>query len=432
MSFWTDQATELPKAIQVKPASSAARFPFSAGVIFALIAASSLVKGGHHPLIWLWGSALLYLTAVGVFWRAKRGPRLTLSARLLLGPLVLLVLGAVVQMFWLPPAAGYPFAVDPAIAALRLSGLIVLILIVFAWPDEVMTTPMLRNVAYGLVCIVAANAAFGFALTDIGTGPQAGLRGGFANRNSIATFLAIGLCLGLGLALSGERAHTNGPVWTLRQAALQLLLLCILAALVATQSRMGVMAGLIGASAVYLPMVRHLRVANMLLILLATSAAIGVFGSHLITRFDLLGQDWAFRKDFYEQVVQLIRAAPPLGVGADRFALAFEAVHRPPVDPGFVWDRTHSTYLKIWAEMGLFIGSAPLLFGLVGAGLMVFSPKGRAPGLEAGALGALVAAGLHATVDFGLEIYANQLLLTAVLALAARSRALPSYQKGKR
>ena len=236
--------------------------------------------------------------------------------------------------------------------------------------------------------------------------------GTFVGRNALATHLGMGLVLGL--ALLPGRAGWSG----LRGPALCLGLLVIGTALVATQSRMGITAT--GIAALVVVVRRRPGWRMMTALAGATLALLALGGGGVIERMVWLAPEAQTRLDLCAQVWPMIAARPLSGWGLDTFPLAFEIFHRPPVPSELVWDRAHSTYLTLWAELGLVAGSLPILAGFLVAALLIRRPRVRVT--DTAALAALVLAGVHSLTDFSLEIPANLFLLLALVGLGlARS-----------
>ncbi len=225
--------------------------------------------------------------------------------------------------------------------------------------------------------------------------------GTFVGRNGLATFLGIGLVLGLALLPSGRKAP-----------ALWLGLAVIGMALLLTQSRMG-LAATGTASLVLLAYRRPGWRGGAVLAIAALGMAV-IFGQGVAERTVWLAAARDTRLELYAQVWQMIAARPLTGFGLDSFPLAFEIFHRAPVPAEVVWDRAHSTYLTLWAEAGLLAGSLPPLAGVLA---LVLLHRRRAAPLAVAAMAALVLAGLHSLVDFSLEIPANLFLLLALVGL---------------
>src|SRR5690606_29498507 len=95
------------------------------------------------------------------------------------------------------------------------------------------------------------------------------------------------------------------------------------------------------------------------------------FGGDVLDRLFEVGGSLEARGELYRQVLGMIASDPWLGFGAGTFEWAFPLFHLPELATGVVWDRAHSTYLTLWAELGLLFGSLPLaivvLFGISAA-----------------------------------------------------------------
>ena len=222
-----------------------------------------------------------------------------------------------------------------------------------------------RRVGNAIVAGVVGFAVFALLTEARKFGPEGGIVGPFANRNSFATFLGMGLILALSLVLSQQNAHQNPPTRALGVIGGLVAVLVLLLALFATQSRMGVAASLIGATIALLSQPRHRIIGGLGALIALGVLAFVALGHGIADRFSLIAVDWQIRLDFYRQIADLIALRPFAGYGADGFALAYEAAHRPPVSADFVWDRAHSTYLKLWLEYGLVIGSLPVIGAVV-------------------------------------------------------------------
>lgn len=250
--------------------------------------------------------------------------------------------------------------------------------------------------------------------------------GTFVNRNSFATFLACGIAIGTALLFASLLRRRETVVWQVWTERLAIIIgVCfIAAALLATGSRMGAVAGATGAAVVILAcaIVRPSRVVFLSAAALALAGAVviaGYSGSLLDRVFSMLGETNS-RWPLYAQILDLITARPWLGYGGGSFPTVFAAYQHPPVDGSFVWNLGHSTYLSLWAELGIVVGSLPILVVVILVGRTVLAlreEQALLPGLAA--LGTVAAFSIHATVDFSLEIQANTYLFTALLALGA-------------
>ena len=166
--------------------------------------------------------------------------------------------------------------------------------------------------------------------------------------------------------------------------------------------------------------------------LVASARVVGWWSLVVLALFAIVGRpaleravftqiDSQDRVSLYVQVIDLIRQQPLTGVGLDVFETAFQGVHRTPMSPDLAWDRAHSTYLALWAEMGLIVGSIPPLICLIIAVTLItrFMRAKRDFVFVAIALSAITLGAIHSLVDFSLEIAANVYVFLALVALGA-------------
>jgi O-antigen ligase len=254
--------------------------------------------------------------------------------------------------------------------------------------------------------------------------------GTFVNRNSYATFLAMGLTLGTALfsrfVLSSRQRHERLSEIALRLVLVIAGLFVITVALLATQSRMGLFAGMLGVLVVAVMILRWLPHAEISVpATLLGSGLIGaviiwIFGQGVLERaIDLAGASGG-RGVLYEQVLTMIRARPILGYGGGAFELGFPLFFGPPLSLDLLYDKAHSTYLTLAAELGVVAALLPvailsLVFARLATRALARSDRQMAP---LAGVGVIVVAAVHSTVDFSLEIQANAYFLTAVIGLA--------------
>lgn len=258
--------------------------------------------------------------------------------------------------------------------------------------------------------------------------------GTFLNRNSFATFLAMGLVIGIGLLLSGRpeagtNKAANGPAFDSR-SFLALAILCLIAAaLLATQSRMGVFAAGCGIAFAGAVGIRRRWAAGgsfkilSLVLSLGGIAVLFTYGAGLLSRIGIVGESAAARSALYSQILAMVSSRPWTGFGGGSFELAYPLFHEPPVPTDMIWDKAHSTYLSLWAEYGIVAGSLPLIaLGAVALHLFAAAVSSKDRWVEPTvATGVLIVAAVHSTVDFSLEIQANALLLLLLIGLAIPS-----------
>ncbi|MGJ8584378.1 MAG: O-antigen ligase family protein [Marinosulfonomonas sp.] len=271
---------------------------------------------------------------------------------------------------------------------------------------------------HALLAMVSLKTLGDGGLTFSKTAYLGAATGGFVSRNSFATQLGMALVLGLALLVRPKRSGRRNSLPWLEKAALTLCLFVLLVTLISTESRMGIVASAVGLLIV-LVCSRSVNMANLLMGGLAVGLVVMVFGPGLTERFLHIPGAATTRLELYRQVLEMIRTRPLFGFGNDSFPLAFQMFHAPPVSAGFVWDKAHSTYLTLWAEMGVIIGSLPIISGGIAANALWRKTRNQrqAPPLAVAALGALTLAALHSLFDFSLEIQANMFALLTLVAL---------------
>lgn len=249
----------------------------------------------------------------------------------------------------------------------------------------------------------------------------------FVNRNSYATFLSMGFVVGL--AWLGGRfgrlatPRHAGSRWSTALAGVGLL--AIVVALIATGSRMGLVACAAGTVMVFVLWATSSArgLVSIILPLVAAAVAASVLfvtlGTGLVSRLISTEDDFGQRLELYRQVAGMIASRPFTGFGLEGFEVAFPLFHQLPLAIDSTIRNAHSTYLALWSELGLVAGTLPMLiFGLclIGAIARALRPHSDWPIAAAGA-GAMVVAAVHSTVDFSLEIQANVYFLILVVML---------------
>jgi O-antigen ligase len=412
--------------------------------------------GSNRASVWLLWTAGLALVACYTFlrsWRLEPALRPRFLAHPALTALALVVpLWAGVQLLPLGPLPGWTDG--PALSILPdagLSGLLrhagfillaVLVIEIATRQDRVirMATLIFAGItAQAIWALTALHLLDDLSLWGPKTAYLGTATGTFINRNSLATFLGLGLVLGAGLLAERgwrQQIRTTRPakVWErlgLGGVLISLGMVFLLIALIATQSRLGLVASLSGLAIATLAIrfasgVPRLRVAGEALLLFAGTVSIAlVLGSGGLSERMLFSvADGESRLAIYSQTLGLIAHRPLLGYGMDAFGAAFEAVRAPPLLAPVTYDLAHNSYLALWAEFGLVAGTAPLL-ALAGAGLLLLRHIARRdgfPGLACAGLGGLTLGALHSLGDFSLEIPANTYAFVAILALGLGQR----------
>jgi O-antigen ligase len=289
-------------------------------------------------------------------------------------------------------------------------------------------------------------------MAQIANGPQSALRfysntntgeavGFFANRNHLASLLAMALPLGLVATawalterMSGERIS---PIWILSGCGLAVLLILGIAV---TRSRAGLLLGMVAVLG-SLPIATGLRKHRGTSRILALVVAIAVV---LSVQVSLLGILQRIQKDpldddrwvFAQTTKEAASAYSPLGSGLGTFRQAyqpFEARHEPGK---VIVNHAHNDYLELWLEGGI---PALILLGLGGVawawrGIELWlrrkpDPSDSANSARMLARVAWLSASLpliHSAMDYPLRTTANLSVFAILAAIAycepARSR----------
>lgn len=265
------------------------------------------------------------------------------------------------------------------------------------------------------------------------------LTGTFVNRNSFATFLGLcfltALCQLIGslsrLRLYGsgrDRAHTVIEFLTARWWLFVALFL-LATALVLTHSRGGFLSTLVGAVTFVLALsqapslgrFRHFGLIALPVVLVLLAFLIS--GGATLGRLMETSFNSEERLTAYRLIWQAIGDYPILGIGLGSFT-AFFPLYRTPAITGY-YDLAHNDYLQNLLELGIPAATCLFvtLFWLIG--LCARGVRQRRRGAVYPCLGIAASAlvGLHATVDFSLQIPAVTTLYMTLLGMAvAQSR----------
>ncbi|WP_421760459.1 O-antigen ligase family protein [Devosia sp.] len=432
--------------------------------LVAVVGLATIPLASNRPALWMIWSVVV--SAIGLLYGARLllmgAPARVPLQRFALECALICVLWLYLAVQLLPFAGFFPAPVTladgsqivspsislaPGDTALMLVTMGTFALLFFLFSQVAANRRRARIALRALFLIIAASAIFALiSLTQLGD-TLLGFEkryylgfatGTFVNRNSFATFLASGLAIGIPVLLdsvSTALAEKSSRQWVF-VGVVAAGIVFIVAALLASGSRMGVFAGGAGALVTFgigLFTIRNLgrsRLVFVLLAIVAAGALLIFYGSGVMERL-IFTHDEDGRGELYAQVWQAILQRPWLGYGGGSFPSTFPVFQHAPLAGEVVWDHAHSTYLALWFEMGLVFGSIPLLIIASLTVRSVLGFKDRSNNLLAlSAVGVVVVFGLHSIVDFSAEIMANAFLLIAVLALGAGARA-PSEQEQK-
>lgn len=258
------------------------------------------------------------------------------------------------------------------------------------------------------------------------------LRGTFVNADHLALYLEMALVVVFAwIYRSWRRARRQAAVeWRVVQVATPLICwLALFTALTFTGSRAGLLAGLgatLAQGVLLAAALRSWRVAPAGVLAGAAAVAvvawIGVeqgFGRLLGT--SAYEAAWNARPQIYSSSVDLWRLFPLTGSGLGTFEEAFPLV-QPADIAGRVWSHAHNGWLEMLVTTGV-VGAVLLVAGLwcLLSGLRAVLMGARSSSSRAfalAALGAVLAVGLHETLDFGLTMPANAVTLAVIVGAA--------------
>ncbi len=280
----------------------------------------------------------------------------------------------------------------------------------------------------------------GIGLVEAGWGLRQRLQGGeahgsYANKNHFAGLLEMVLPLAAARVLYLCFSEASGGESQFRRwmetACLSATSLVLFAALLDSESKMGLIAG-VGALAVIGVLWTLSRLRNWhRLLALACIGLLCLFGliflpsDELVTRFGnvLTSSQNAGegRWPIWLDTVNLIKAFPVFGCGLGNYQTAFLRFQTSVIDNTFAF--AHNDYLQLTAELGiaglliLAAGVVPLAVRPFRVALRYSRPQVRYVAL--GCAGAIAAMGLHSFADFNLYIPANAAVLVWILGIAA-------------
>ena len=301
-----------------------------------------------------------------------------------------------------------------------------------------------RWLIWSVVAISAIYAAVGiFAL---GFGPNGRVFAGlmrvkvvtstFVSQSHYVTFAGIGFIssMGLILRLYRRRLERTGHLLRLKIAALidttggkgalPLALAClILIGLLLSGSRGGIIATGCG----FLVLLglnlrrdnRSLR-HEALFVIFAALAVGAVFVEYSNVFVGRIGAEGVYdlgRLHFFAVIVLSILTAPLLGLGYGAFSAAFPMFHDESVSIWSFWDKAHNTYLETFQGLGLLFGGMLIASVVVLVWDCVKGARTRQRNATIPAIAASVSVlvGMHALVDFSLQIQAVTLTYMAIL-----------------
>lgn len=278
--------------------------------------------------------------------------------------------------------------------------------------------------------------------------------GTFINRNHLAAFLAMSICLGIGYLWSlvrqereerhrrrhrprlRERVNRWAGIVGFRGILVALALALMLAALLGSASRGGAISLVCGILFMLgLILARYFRTrrgfALMVVLTLVLSYTGYVAVDRLADRLIAISLDWESRLALARDAWKMGEAFPLTGSGPGTFEFVFPRYQNVELDK--IVDHAHNDWVQLAAEYG-WPGLLAVLVAL--AAYLVTAivrwrrrHDGFVVGIGIGGIGALVAIAVHSLSDFNLHIPANPLLLALILAATWRALRLPRHDE---
>jgi len=289
---------------------------------------------------------------------------------------------------------------------------------------------------YALYGIAAFAAATGRLPWFEATAARGYVTSAFINRNSFATYAGIGLIAVCGLifrlyrdemaAMEGSRRHRIASVIEITGQGGVLLLaaaFAILAALLLSGSRGGIVATALAVLVLAaLTLWRGERRSGGRSTIAALAAVVVAtvyfgFGDALLGGLKAKGLGDTNRLAVYLITLRSILDAPLLGYGYGTFVDVFPMYRDQSLSPVGVWEQAHNTYLELLQGLGVVFGAMLIACVLL---LALSCARGAITRREnsiipAVAAGAACLVGVHALMDFSLQIQAVTLIFMAVL-----------------
>jgi hypothetical protein len=262
--------------------------------------------------------------------------------------------------------------------------------------------------------------------------------GSYVNRNHLAGLLEMSLAVGIGLMVGQledrprrswrEFVHDTAQLLLSGKAMLRLVLVIMVVALVMTRSRMGntaFFASLLVAGAIGLALSRRAPRGTVLLIGSLVAIDVALIGTwfgveRTMQRIaETTAQNVEERVDPSVYAVRMLEDYPVFGTGAGTFYTAFTRYRGHDI-PDF-YDHVHNDYVQFLVETGAVGAGLMGLFVLAALACAVLAQARRrdplARGVAFGVTMAVIAIGIHSTVDFNLQIPANAFIFVILLAL---------------
>lgn len=451
------------------------------GILVTIIALAPLPLGSNRPFpaaILALVTGFLLIVQASVMLLVKRGQVKQVAG--LGGPRALFTIAALWALVQLAPAPldtlAHPLwkeasaalsealppriTIDPTATATALMHLLTYAAVFWLALTAAADSERAARARQAVAAIGAVYAAYGITNFFIGTGWAPGQYiashsnsavATFVNRNSFATFA--GLCLLCAFSILLEQVrHILSTARPLRQKTALIVetlftearwtcaaALVLIIALFLTASRAGVISSLIAIFALTALQAgsgggsksQRRTLVFIALIIVGTGFVTG--GDRLVRRFDnrgLLVSEETLRHEIFMTTLQAIRSVPLTGTGYGTYETAIEAYRAGSGEIFDIWEKTHNSYLESAMELGL-----PAALALHGAILWLaiicyrgIAARRRGRAFPALGVAATLLVGVHALVDFSLQIPAVAIIYAFILGFAVAQARAPKQR----
>ena len=338
-----------------------------------------------------------------------------------------------------PPTWRAPLSVDPSASAQALV-LLVSVALFFWSARSMLDGRAVRETTYAIALCGLAAAAVSVLQHNTAPhllygiwrplAPNAQPYRPFVNRNDLAAWFVMAIPLTLGYVVARIVSRGRSAVFSLeavldhKSVWLVGALGAMLAALMATLSRSGVIAGLTGVlSFLWLSGDRLGRRGRVRLGVCLTGAAVVAtmyvnLGAMMSRVNDTMANGLGGRREIWAITWTMIRDFWRTGVGIGGYARAMSAYQPPHV---FAFNHAHDEYLQVLAERGILLAAATaaaVLAGAQRAAARLREDRTAMFWMRAGALSGVIAIATQSVWDTSLRMPANALLCALCCAIA--------------
>lgn len=349
--------------------------------------------------------------------------------------------------------SAFPISLYPFITQVSIRFVCVALIVCWFILYGIKTRKQIRLIVNGLLVLGVFEALYGMVqllpgyhvslwwektyFTGVATGT-------FIDRNHLAGFLSMVICLGVGyfwaMMQEGKRSKNelNGsrysrasrklPSGGSRGVLYLLSIAVMLAGLLSTASRGGTLTVVIsilfmvGLLATRMAR-RHTVFFPLVLVLIICSYVGYVASDRVVQRFGQFQSGFEGRISVMESTLEMAKDFPLTGIGLGAFQFVFPKYYATNLT--MLIDYAHNDWAQLFAETGI-LGLGIVFTGFIWfIGLvMVRWRKRRDPlilGVGLGGMGALVAISIHSFSEFNLHMPANALVLAVILAITYKA-----------